>query len=206
MILLVFERVKPIEPAFYIGQVTCVNDKLSLAPLTFRQVSVGPIEFQALPGPEVRLRRTPKIMRHASVLGPGGQAVLSPRTGLFRCRGARSIRLDCELGARWARPILRKHGRTSDWISFPADAFCAQRPSFRAPSLLMSRKRNHQSEGKQAFFFPPPQNRPKNRMILFAYIQMERIPGEARGPYSYFLRGSKKSIAKNPLMAPARKE
>ncbi len=86
------------------------------------------------PGPEARALRG-KIMRHTSFLGPGGQALLSLRTGGFRCRGARR-------GARWARLILRKQGRIFDWISFPSDSFSAQRPCFRATSLLLGRKNN----------------------------------------------------------------
>jgi hypothetical protein len=85
---------------------------------TFRQVGVKPIEFQAMPGPKARALHA-KIMRHASFLRPGGQAVLSLRTGVFRCRGARP-------GARAARPILRKQSRISGQNSFPADAFGVQ--------------------------------------------------------------------------------
>ncbi len=69
----------------------------------------------------------------------GGQAILSLITWVFRCRGA-----------RWARLILRKQGGIFDWISFPADAFSAQRPCFRATSLLFGRKKNRKSEGRQA--------------------------------------------------------
>jgi len=35
---------------------------------------------------------------------------------------------------------LRKDGGISEWISFPADAFCPQRPCFRATSFLFSKK------------------------------------------------------------------
>ena len=59
------------------------------APFTFQQVDVSLIEFQALPGPKARALRA-KIMRQHSVSGLGGQAVLSPGTGLFRCRGGRA--------------------------------------------------------------------------------------------------------------------
>jgi hypothetical protein len=51
-----------------------------LPTFTFRQVGVKAIQFKALPGPEARALRE-KIMRHASFLGPGGLAILSPRTG-----------------------------------------------------------------------------------------------------------------------------
>jgi len=95
--------------------------------------------LEALPGPEVRALRE-KIMRRLSFLGSGGQALLSPRTGLFRCRGARP-------GAQWARLFLRKPDRIAGWISFPADAFSAQRPYFRATSLLFRRKEKNKSEG-----------------------------------------------------------
>ena len=71
-----------------------------MPPFTFQQVDVNLIEFRALPGPEARALRA-KIMRQHSFSGLGGQAVLSPGKGLFRCRGARP-------GARWARlPKLR---------------------------------------------------------------------------------------------------
>jgi hypothetical protein len=69
-----------------------------LPPFTFRQVGGRWIEFQALPGPGARALRA-KTMRHPSFSGSGGQAVLRARTRLFRCKGARSIRLDCERGA-----------------------------------------------------------------------------------------------------------
>jgi hypothetical protein len=86
-----------------------------LPTFTFRQVGVRSVEFQALPGSEARALRG-KTIRHASFLGPGGQALLSLRTGGFRCRGARR-------GARWTRLILRKHGRIFDWIFFPPMLF-----------------------------------------------------------------------------------
>ena len=60
------------------------------APFTFYQVNVSLIEFQALPGPEARALRA-KIIRQHSFSGLGGQAVLSPGTGLFRCRGGRTL-------------------------------------------------------------------------------------------------------------------
>jgi hypothetical protein len=93
-------------------------------------------------------------MRHGSFLdraGPvpsmvqGGQPVLSPVIGVFRCRGARP-------GARAARPILRKPSKISVQNSFPADAFSAQshqRRDFRTTSLVWSRKRTLKSEGGQ---------------------------------------------------------
>ena len=109
-----------------------------LPTFTFRQVGLKTIEFQALPGPEAMALRG-KTMRHASFLGPGGQVVLCPETGLCRCRGARPA-------ARAARPILRKQSRISGQNSFPADAFSAQRPCFRATSLLLIRQNSHKSE------------------------------------------------------------
>jgi len=91
---------------------------LNSCPLfTFRQMAVSSTEFQALPGPEVR-PLCAKTIRHGSFLGPGGQALLFPRTGLFGCRGARP-------GARSAHLVLRKNDWTSALNSFPADAFCA---------------------------------------------------------------------------------
>src|SRR5512139_1855855 len=79
-------------------------------------------------------------MRQHSFSGLGGQAVLSPGKGLFRCKGARP-------GARWARLFLRKPDRISGWISFPADAFSAQRPPFRATSLLFRKKERTKVKG-----------------------------------------------------------
>ncbi len=138
-----------------------------MSTFTFRQVGVASTEFQALPGPEARALRA-KSMRHAPFLGPGGQAVLSLITGVFRCRGAR-------LGARWARPILRKHGDTSEWISFPADAFSAHRPCFRATSLLFSRKQTRKSEDGQAGpCFPPP-----SRLGCLFFRPGDKIPSLA---------------------------
>ena len=64
----------------------------------------------------------------------GGQAVLSPRRGVFRSRGARP-------GARAARPILRKQRRISGRNSFPADAFSAPCPCFQAASSVWSRSK-----------------------------------------------------------------
>jgi len=110
-----------------------VKEFLILTHLHFAQAAVRPIQYQALPGPKARAVRA-KTMRRASLLKPGGEAVLSPGTGSFRCRGARS-------GARWARLILRKPDQISRWTSFPADAFSAHRPSFRATSLLCPAKR-----------------------------------------------------------------
>jgi hypothetical protein len=57
----------------------------ALPTFTFRQIGARSIEFQALPGPDARALRA-KTMKHALFFGPGGQAVLSLRTGLFRCR------------------------------------------------------------------------------------------------------------------------
>jgi hypothetical protein len=64
------------------------SESTKVASFTSRQGDVSPVEFQALPGPEVRALRA-KIMRHVSFLGPGGHEILSARAGLFRCRGAR---------------------------------------------------------------------------------------------------------------------
>ena len=69
-----------------------------------------------------------------------GKPFFSPEQSYCLDRGAR-------LGARWARLIVRRHGGVSEWNSFPADAFFAQRPSFRATSLPLPRKENRQSEG-----------------------------------------------------------
>jgi len=55
-----------------------IKADVSLPTFTFRQVGARSIEFQALPGPEVRALRA-KIMRHASFLGPGGQ----PKYGMW---------------------------------------------------------------------------------------------------------------------------
>jgi len=57
--------------------------------------------------------------------------------------------------ARWARPILRRPGEISEWISFPADAFCAQRPCPRATSLLFRIKGNRKSEMGKDLGMPP---------------------------------------------------
>ena len=54
--------------------------------------------------------------------------------------------------ARWARLILRKPDRISGWISFPADAFSAQRPSFRATSLLFRKKERTKVKGGKRLF------------------------------------------------------
>ena len=122
---------------------------VSLPPFTFQQVGLSLIEFRALPGPKARALRA-KTMRQHSFSGLGGQAVHSPGTGLFRCRGARTSASSAEPpGARWARLILRKPDRISAWISFPADAFSAQRPSFRATSLLFRIKEKKKIEGGQ---------------------------------------------------------
>jgi hypothetical protein len=124
----------PIIPVFHLSIFFCLVSisKWELRLFTFQQLGVSLIEFQALPGPGARALRA-KTMRQYSFSGLGGQAILSPGTGLSRCRGARP-------GARWARLILRKPDRISGCISFPADAFSAQRPSFRATSLLFRRK------------------------------------------------------------------
>jgi hypothetical protein len=61
---------------------------MKLPRFAFRQVDISPVELQELPGPEARPLRA-KIMRQFSFLGLGGQAVLSPRTGVIRCRGSR---------------------------------------------------------------------------------------------------------------------
>ena len=86
----------------------------------------------SMPGREGRAFRE-KTMRHFSFFGPGGPTLPSARRRLFRCRGAR-------LGARYARLILRKPDRISRGNFSPADAFSAQRPSFRATSPLIRRK------------------------------------------------------------------
>jgi hypothetical protein len=101
---------------------------ISLAALILRRLIISSTEFPILPGPKARALRA-KTIRQVSFSGSGGQAVLSLRTEVFRCRGARP-------GTPGARLILRKHGGICEWISSPADAFCAQRPCFRATSLL----------------------------------------------------------------------
>lgn len=60
-------------------------------------------------------------------LDRAGNFFFLPRTGRFRCR-------DTRRGARWARRILRRNSGTFDWMSFPADAFCAEPPFSRATS------------------------------------------------------------------------
>jgi len=65
-----------------------VEHREPLPPFTFRQMGVCSIELQALPDPEAR-PLCAKTIRQGSFLGPGGQAVLSPKTGLIPCRGAR---------------------------------------------------------------------------------------------------------------------
>jgi hypothetical protein len=84
-------------------------------------------------------------MRHTPFLGPGGQAVLSPRAGLLSCRGARP-------GARGARHTLRKHGGSPDEILLPPMLFPRNPPmaDFRATSLPLARKETRQSAGGQA--------------------------------------------------------
>jgi methylmalonyl-CoA/ethylmalonyl-CoA epimerase len=133
-----------------------------------------------LPDREARALRA-KIMRRASLPGLGGQVVLFPKTEVLPCRDARP-------GARWARLALRKDGGISEWNSFPADAFCAQRPCFPATSLLLSRKENRKSEGGpgESHFSPLGVNR---RDILFLQsnargdrksrllLEMEFFPG-----------------------------
>ena len=57
-----------------------------LLPFTFQQVGIRCFEFLAFPGPEAKARRA-KIMRRSSLPGPGGQAVLFPRSSSFPCRG-----------------------------------------------------------------------------------------------------------------------
>ncbi len=66
-----------------------------------------------------------KTMRQLPFHGPGGPTLLSPRTGLFRCRGARP-------GARSARRILRKPVEASRKRASPTDAFCPEGPCPRA--------------------------------------------------------------------------
>ena len=94
-----------------------------IAPFTFQEAGAGLIEFQALPGPEVPrlagLRE--KTMRRLPFHGPGGQAFLSVRRGLFRCRDARP-------GTRRARLSLRKHSRVCGCNSFPRRCFFRATP------------------------------------------------------------------------------
>jgi len=130
-------------PDFYIRKSILSSAFKNLPTFTFPQVGIKAIEFQAMPGPETRAWCA-KIMRPRSFLGPGGQIVLFLRTGVFRCRGARP-------GTRAARPILRKRSRISGQNFFPADAFSAPCPCFRATSLLWREQRTPKSEGGQAF-------------------------------------------------------
>ena len=102
-----------------------------------------------------------KTMRQASVSGAGGQAILSLRSGLYRCRGARA-------GARWPRLTkLRivdcgmriekenqknpKSAIRNDWT----DAFSAQPPCFQAASLLFRGRENRESEQYSTVFMLP---------------------------------------------------
>ena len=136
----------------------------NLPTFTFRQVGVKAMEIQAVPGPEARAWRG-KTMRHRSFLGPGGQAVLCLGTGVFRCRGSRP-------GARAARPILRKPRRISGWNSFPADAFSAPCPCFRATSSVWSRS-EIQKVGKFVFCIDE-----EERRIVYYIInrRVARVP------------------------------
>jgi hypothetical protein len=123
-----------------------VNGYFYLPPFTFPQVGVRWVEFQALPGRKSAIGGLrAKTMWHTPFLGPGGQAVLSPRAGLLRGWGARP-------GARWARHILRKHGGSPDEILLPPMLFPRDPPmaDFRATSLPLTRKETRQSEGGQA--------------------------------------------------------
>ncbi len=131
----------PIIPVFHHSIFFCpvsISKWGGLRPFTFQQLGVSLIEFQALPGPEERALRA-KTMRQHSFSGLGGRAILSLGARLVRCRGGRP-------GARRARLNLRKHGRISGWISFPADAFSAQRPSFRAQACFFCKKGKDRSE------------------------------------------------------------
>ena len=120
-----------------------------MPPFTFRKAGRRWIEFQALPGPEARALGA-KSMRHDSLSSPGGllNAECRLRNGKKEAKNSEFHIPNSELGnTRWARPILRRSGEISEWISFPADAFCAQRPCSRATSLLSQRKKNRKSEG-----------------------------------------------------------
>jgi hypothetical protein len=119
-------------------------------------VGVRSIECQALPGPEARALRA-KTIRHTSLLGLGGQAVLSRRTWSFRCRGA-----------RWARLILRKHGGSPDKILLPPMLF-PRNALASEPQDCFSRKENRKSQGGQERA-PLSQLSPK----------LERYPGSAQ--------------------------
>ena len=59
---------------------------LTCLPFPFQQVGIRCFEFLAFPGPEAKAGRV-KIMRRSSLPGPGGQAVLFPRSSSFPCRG-----------------------------------------------------------------------------------------------------------------------
>jgi hypothetical protein len=113
----------------------------TLPTFTLLQVSERGNEFRAVPGPDARAARA-KIMRHTSPSGVGGQAILFIGTESCSRRG---VRLD----ARWARLILRMPNRISGRDSFPADAFCAPCPCFRATRKPLRRRGNAQSEGSK---------------------------------------------------------
>jgi hypothetical protein len=121
-----------------------------LPTFNFRQVGIRPVEFQVLAGPEAGALRG-KTMRRASFFGPGGQAVFSRVPG-WSDGGAPGLSVSS--AEPMARLILRKDGAISEWISFPTDAFSAQRPCFQARSLLLSRKENCRGESKQALEIP----------------------------------------------------
>jgi hypothetical protein len=113
----------------------------SLPPFTFTQVGVRWGEFQAVPGPEARALHA---KTKAASISWTGRASFS-----FPCEP-----VDSDVGApTWApdspASFCGRTGESSGWVSFPADAFCAQRPCLWATRLLMSRKRIHQSEWGQ---------------------------------------------------------
>ncbi len=107
--------------------------KRCLPTFTFLRVGVKCTGFQALPGPEARALRA-KTMRHASFLGPGGP----PKLRIVEC----GMRIEKE------NPKIRNP--QFEIQNGQADAFSAQRPCFRATSLLFSRKQTRKSEGGQA--------------------------------------------------------
>jgi len=104
-----------------------------LSTFSFLQVGVSPIEFQPLPGPEVRASRE-KTMRRLSFLGTGGQ---------LKCGMPIA---ECGLKKKIKKIRNPKSAIRNNW----ADAFSARRPHFRATSLLFRRKENSKIEGSKA--------------------------------------------------------
>jgi hypothetical protein len=107
-----------------------------LPTFTFRHVFVSPIEFRPLLGPEARALRA-KTMRHGSFSGSGGQ---------FKCGMPIA---ECGMKKESKKIRNPKPAIRNNW----ADAFSAQRPCFRATSLLFRRKGNRKSEVGKSYSF-----------------------------------------------------